>query len=297
MAVETTKNRDIFVKFCFMYFLVHILKVLGIDEEIEEIMPTEKITFKKIGKRKIFENFLDFQVLTKSKKILIFEVKKNPLTKKDLKQAYEYYDRVHCRQKSDVKLIIIALSNKGKISEYTKLDITYHPQIIKTKNINKQKDLSIIRNKLNSNQKLTATESSLLIALPLFEINESEAEITEEICTYIKNKKHCIPNEIIDEITLAMYLNIIEYVEIKKQEKLLEMINMAETYQGVIAQIKNEGKEEWTNQGITKGITKGINKGERNIILRLLKNHTFEEVAKLLEIGTEELSNILNKVD
>lgn len=94
-----------------------------------------------------------------------------------------------------------------------------------------------------------------------------------------------------------MYLNIIEYVEIKKQEKLLEMINMAETYQGVIAQIKNEGKEEWTNQGITKGITKGINKGERNIILRLLKNHTFEEVAKLLEIGTEELSNILNKVD
>ena len=71
-----------------MYFLVHILKVLGIDEEIEEIMPTEKITFKKIGKQKIFENFLDFQALTKSGKILIFEVKKNPLTKKDLKQAY-----------------------------------------------------------------------------------------------------------------------------------------------------------------------------------------------------------------
>lgn len=86
---------------------------------------------------------------------------------------------------------------------------------------------------------------------------------------------------------------MIEYVEIEKQEKLLEMINMAETYQGVIAQIKNEGKDEWTNRGINKG----IQKGERNIILRLLKNHTFEEVAKLLEIGTNELSNILNKVD
>ena len=90
----------------------------------------------------------------------------------DLKQAYEYYDRVHCRQKSEVKLIIIALSKKGKITEYTKMDITYHPQIIKTKNINKQKDLSIIRNKLHNNEKLTTTESSLLIALPLFEIKE-----------------------------------------------------------------------------------------------------------------------------
>ena len=90
----------------------------------------------------------------------------------DLKQAYEYYDRVHFRQKSEVKLIIIALSKKGKITEYTKMDITYHPQIIKTKNINKQKDLSIIRNKLHNNEKLTTTESSLLIALPLFEIKE-----------------------------------------------------------------------------------------------------------------------------
>ena len=90
-----------------------------------------------------------------------------------------------------------------------------------------------------------------------------------------------------------MYLNIIEYVEIDKQEGLLEMINMAQTYQGVIAQIKNEGFEDGKNEGFKDG----KNEGERNIILRLLKNHTFEEVAKLLEIGETELTNILNKVD
>ena len=38
MPIENIKNRDIFLKFCFMYFLVHILKVLGIDEEIDEIV-------------------------------------------------------------------------------------------------------------------------------------------------------------------------------------------------------------------------------------------------------------------
>nr|WP_295000040.1 hypothetical protein [uncultured Methanobrevibacter sp.] len=90
-----------------MYFLVHILKVLGIDEEIDEILPSEQITFQKIGKKRIFDNFLDFQVLTKSGKILVFEFKKRALTNDDLKQAFEYYDRVHCKQKADVKLIII----------------------------------------------------------------------------------------------------------------------------------------------------------------------------------------------
>jgi hypothetical protein len=277
-----------------MYFLVHILKVLGIEEEIVEILPSEKITFKKIGKRKIFDNFLDFQVLTKSGKILIFEFKKNPLTKNDLKQAYEYYDRTHCREKSDVKLILIVLSAKGKITEYTKLDITYPPQIIKTKKINKQKDLSIIRDKLEHDKELTMTECSLLIALPLFELKESEAEITEEICRYIVGKKHCISKDIIDEMTMAMYLNIIEYVDDERQEELLEMINMAETYQGVIAQIKNEGKTQWINKGRNDGITEGINKGERNIIIRLLETHTIEEVATLLGMETSE---ILNKIE
>lgn len=287
MSIETTKNRDIFVKFCFMYFLTHILKVLGIDEEIEEILPSEEITFKKIGKQKVFDNFLDFQVLTKSGKILIFEVKKNPLTKKDLKQAYEYYDRIHCKQKAEVKLIIIVLSNKGKISEYTKVDITYHPEIIKTKNINKQKDLSIIRNKLHNNENLTTAESSLLIALPLFEINESEEEITEEICISIKNKKHCIPSAILDEITLAMYLNIIEYVEIEKQENLLGMINMAEKYQGLIAQIKNEGFED--------GEKKGFENGEKSIISKLLQTFSIEVVADLLNKDIHEINEIIKK--
>lgn len=289
MVEKIKNNRDKFLKFSFMYFLVHILKVLGINEEIEEIMPTEMITFKKIGKQKIFDSFLDFHVVTKSGKILILEFKKDPLTKRDLKQAFEYYDKLHCKEKADVKLIIIVLSDGGKIKEYTKLDITYHPQIIKTKKINKQKSLSIIRDKLLHNKKLDEYESSLLITLPLFDIKESEADITEEICGYIKVKKHCIPEHMYDKMVLAMYLNIKEYVDVEKEDQLLEMINMAESYQGIISEIRNEGRNE--------GINEGMINGEKNIILRLLKNHSLEEVAELLEMKSSEILNILKKVD
>jgi len=44
MSIETQKNRDLFLKLCFMYFLNNVLTVLGIDEEIEDILPTELIT-------------------------------------------------------------------------------------------------------------------------------------------------------------------------------------------------------------------------------------------------------------
>ncbi len=76
MTLETQRNRDLLFKICFMYFLKHILRALGIDEEIKDILPTEKIIFENNKKPKIFDNFMDFRVLTKSGKIIIFEFKK-----------------------------------------------------------------------------------------------------------------------------------------------------------------------------------------------------------------------------
>lgn len=66
MSIETQKNRDLFLKLCFMYFLNNVLTVLGIDEEIEDILPTELITMNKNGKLRIFDDLNDFRVLTKS---------------------------------------------------------------------------------------------------------------------------------------------------------------------------------------------------------------------------------------
>ena len=196
-----------------------------------------------------------------------------------MKQAYEYYDRIHCKYKRDVKLIFIVISKKGKLKEYTTVDITFHPQIIKTKKINKQKDLSIIRDKFKRDIKLTLEESSLLVALPLFELKESEAEITEEICSYIKYKKHCIPADVLNEIGVATFFNITEYVEFEKQENLLEMISMAEQYNGLLAQIRNEGRMA----------------EKKDIIELMLKGTQMDTVCSLLHMTRGEIESILKK--
>jgi len=87
-----------------MYFLNNILKVLGIDEEIDDILPTEMITMNKKDKLKVFNNFLDFTVITKSGKIIIFEFKKNSIRSRDLKQVFDYYRKVYCKEKIDVEI-------------------------------------------------------------------------------------------------------------------------------------------------------------------------------------------------
>lgn len=65
MSVESQRNRDLFVKICFIYFLNHVLKVLGIDEEVEDILPTELITWNRKEKLKIFDELHDFRAVTK----------------------------------------------------------------------------------------------------------------------------------------------------------------------------------------------------------------------------------------
>lgn len=78
--------------------------------------------------------------MTHSGKIIIFEFKKNSLTTLDLKQSFEYYTREFCKNSEDVELIMIVMSQGGRIRKYVKFDLTFHPKIIKTKRINKQED-------------------------------------------------------------------------------------------------------------------------------------------------------------
>ena len=218
---------------------------------------------------------------------MIFEFKKYALRSDDLKQAYNYYQRVYCKNNKDLQLIIITISNKGKIREYTHFDLTFHPRIIQTKKINKEKDLKCILDKFESNKKLTFTESSLLVALPLFETGVGEDVLVEKVCECIKDKSDCIPSEILDEIIVAMYLNIVEYVDSDKHDELLEMIDMEEKCEGIIAQIRNEGKEEWMNEC--------INKGEKGIIESLLETFTVDAVAKLIHKEKSEILEILKQ--
>ena len=57
---------------------------------------------------------------------------------------------------------------------------------------------------------------------------------------------------------------------------------MAEAYQGVISEIRNDG------------INQGRNEGRKCIISRLLKKYSVDEVAEILEMKPSEIEYMLN---
>ena len=288
MSIEKTKNRDLFIKTSFMYFLIYILKILGIDEEVEEVKTVERISLEKKKKFKLFNNFLDYVLKMKSKKIYLFEFKKGPITKDDLKQACNYSRRLYCDEKTDIITIIITISKKGNISEYAYIDNTFHPKIIKTKTISRQKDLKVLRDKFKSNKKLTLLDCALVITLPLFELAESEAEIVREMCRMLKNKRNLFPDSEIDGLVIGMYLNIIEYLDEDEQEEYEEMIDVATSFKGIRAELKEEGIKE----GIKEGKKEGKREGKKEIRDLLQSRNLMNKFAALLEMTDAEVEGI-----
>lgn len=61
---------------------------------------------------------------------------------------------------------------------------------------------------------------------------------------------------------------------------------MAESYQGVISEIRNEARND--------GINEGRNEGRKCIITRLLKKLSVDEVAEILEMKPSEIEDMLN---
>lgn len=67
----------------------------------------------------------------------------------------------------------------------------------------------------------------------------------------MKNKNHCIPEEKIDEMVIAMYLNILEYVpDDERQKELMGKLKMATKSVRLIESIKERGLSELFKKAI-----------------------------------------------
>ena len=315
MSIECQKNRDLYFKIWFKFFLNNILKIFKIDEEIEEIEPTEYINILFSDYPRVKDKLLDFRVKCKSGLEIIFEFKKGYLRTEDLKQGFDYYFDTMINETKDVDFIFIVLGKGGNIKEYTHRRATFSPPIFKTKEINKQKDLNIIRDKIKDNKTLTEYECALYSSLPMFETGEDEADLVEELCTYIKENKNCFIKSEINKIKGLMYLNICEYVKLEKTDEVLEMIGMKTKFINPEKELYKRGYEDAVNEGINKDYFDGVNKGyedavneginkdyfdgivtgETNLIKTLIKTYDIKELAQASQKSEKEILKMIGK--
>ena len=70
---------------------------------------------------------------------------------------------------------------------------------------------------------------------------------------------------------------------------ILEMIGVAEEYKGLLAQIRDEGKAKWINEGKLEGRLEG----KRDIINAMLKKFSIDTVCDFLDMERSEVEDIL----
>jgi len=86
---------------------------------------------------------------------------------------------------------------------------------------------------------------------------------------------------------MAMYLNIVEYVDDYKQNELIEVIQMAVKIEGVIAKYLKKERDEGWNEGRCEGMF--------DIIVRLLDKYSVEDVSLMTGLDEDEIREILDK--
>ena len=70
---------------------------------------------------------------------------------------------------------------------------------------------------------------------------------------------------------------------------MLGMIGVAEEYKGLLAQIRDEGKAKWINEGKLEGRLEG----KRDIINAMLKKFSIDTVCDFLDMDRSEVEDIL----
>ena len=96
-----------------------MLKLFGIDEEADEILYNERITMERGDIVEILHHIMDFPVLTKSGKILLFEFKKDMPRRADVKQLYKYFIKLHCDEAREIIPILLTIPKNGNIESYS----------------------------------------------------------------------------------------------------------------------------------------------------------------------------------
>ena len=86
---------------------------------------------------------------------------------------------------------------------------------------------------------------------------------------------------------MGLYLGIVGFVDEEKQDDLMEMINMTTVYKGAVEELQKEAARNAER--------KGERNGQRRIISRLLKNSSYCQVAKQLEMTESEVRRIMRR--
>lgn len=223
--------------------------------------------------------FTDIRGLTESGKIVLIEGHVGRLTDNHLDRYYGYHRDTYCRFSKEVISILACLSDDVNLKRaMVEENICYSPIVAELKKIDGSKYLNRLRKKFKNQVELDHRDCGLLVHLPLFKLDISQADYVREFCGYIREYQN-IPEEERNVVIPAMYLNIAHYIDDEyEQEKLLEVINVLKYCENALdrkIRLAREDEAQKVTEKITEEVTEKVTEKFACNLLRVNDDENF----------------------
>ena len=263
--MANTKHEDAVMKMGFDYFRNTILKKLGIDNQYEEIGPTELVELT------IHSLYMDFTFLTTGGFYIHTEFQTTDKKEADLRR-FHAYDAVYSN-KTGKQVITYVIYSGGITNVKSELDCglyTYRVQPIYLKDKNADEVFLKLKQKQDNGEAFTEDDYAALSLTPLMSGKMSRKDMFKEAIRLTKSN-----NELTAEKTRAVLYTLADkFLDKTELDEIKEVLRMTRLGQ----MLMDEGME------------KGMELKETESIKKLMKNLnlTIDQAMNTLEVPEDK---------
>ncbi len=251
--MDYNKIEDTVLKKAMEFFKDNAVDFFGIDTKI--IAPAET----EIKNIDIKTNYTDYLFYTEDGGYLHFEFQTT--NKKDDIKRFLYYDAsLFCKEGRKLRTLVVYSSGIENVETYIDAGtVKYNIEAFYMKNLDGDKKLEYLKEKILNGEKLTGEDILTLTFLPLMSTKRNKGNITIESIELAEK----IPegNEKLQCLTL-LYALFDKFGDEISKKKFKEVVTMTE----IGRMIRDEGKAE----GIKEGIKEGKTEGKAEILIKQL---------------------------
>ena len=189
---------DVILKIIILIWPEFFLKLIGIDEEVKEVLKTEFVTV--YGKKA----YVDYLCRLKNGNLLHIEFEYPSAYNYDLERFHFYYCIIRGNYKGKLETFVFNFSSKKKeLKSKIGQCSSFHPLIFNLADVNFDAYLDNINIKVNTNKKLTGEEEIILMLRCLVPSFRDKTSVLKKISKLLNRK------ELFDEFRFQFFEAVI----------------------------------------------------------------------------------------
>ena len=257
--------------------------------------------------------YLDFLCKTNDGKLYNIEFQLKSPKVDDLTRFYDYNIIANVRYDKITETVIVNFRTRKSGCKQTKIgeSIEFHSKYFNLGDIDYEKILNNIEEKVKNNYYLTSSEEISLMLMSLLPKYKNKPELLKRIYE-VSKKRECLNVKKYEIITGVIQLEIEKFVPENEQKEFKKEIDMTPETEALFREVfehtekkwaqlekdeaRKEGRKEGIEEGKKEGIKEGIKEGRKEGIKEVAKNlkniMTDLEISEITGLSISEIEKL-----